>query len=237
VPAHAPGAVLSLADRLDLVAGLAATVGLPTGSSDPFAVRRAVLGLLAVHRTGLVPVSLTDGLAAAAALQPVEVSDQVLADSAEFLTRRLEQVLVEEGHPVDRVRAVLPHADRPALADRLLHQLDDLVKDDRFGALVEAIQRARRIVPAGTPAEYDPAALIEPAERRLDEVVRGIEVPGPDLAAFLAAAGKITEPVNTFFDEVYVMAEEPDLRRARLGLLATVRDLGTGILDWDHLRM
>ncbi len=75
VPAHAPGAVLSLADRLDLVAGLAATVGLPTGSSDPFAVRRAVLGLLAVHRTGLVPVSLTDALASAAALQPVDVSD------------------------------------------------------------------------------------------------------------------------------------------------------------------
>ena len=50
LPASLPGALLSLADRLDLVAGLAATVGLPTGSSDPFAVRRAVLGLLAVHR-------------------------------------------------------------------------------------------------------------------------------------------------------------------------------------------
>ncbi|MDG4826981.1 glycine--tRNA ligase [Asanoa sp. WMMD1127] len=237
VPAHAPGAVLSLADRLDLVAGLAATVGLPTGSSDPFAVRRAVLGLLAVHRTGLVPVSLTRGLAEAAALQPVEVSAQVLADAGEFLARRLEQVLVEEGHPVDRVRAVLPHADRPALADRLLHQLDELAKDERFRALVEAIQRSRRIVPAGTPAGYDPAALVEPAEKRLDEVVRTVSVPGPDLTAFLAAAGKVTEPVNTFFDEVYVMAEEPALRQARLGLLATVRDLGAGILDWDHLRL
>ncbi|HTF07366.1 MAG TPA: glycine--tRNA ligase [Asanoa sp.] len=237
VPTHVPGALLSLADRLDLVAGLAATVGLPTGSSDPFAVRRAVLGLLAVHRTGLVPVSLTDALAEAAALQPVEVSAKVLADAGEFLTRRLEQVLVEEGHPIDRVRAVLPHAARPALADRLLHQLDELVKDERFRALVEAIQRARRIVPAGTPAEYDAVALVEPAERRLDEVVRGIEVPGPDLTAFLAVAGKVTEPVNTFFDEVFVMAEEPELRKARLGLLATVRDLGEGILDWDHLRM
>jgi glycyl-tRNA synthetase len=237
VPTHVPGALLSLADRLDLVTGLAATVGLPTGSSDPFAVRRAVLGLLAVHRTGLVPVSLTDALAEAAALQPVEVAPKVLADAGEFLTRRLEQVLVEEGHPIDRVRAVLPHAARPALADRLLHQLDELVKDERFRALVEAIQRARRIVPAGTPAEYDAAALVEPAERRLDEVVRGIEVPGPDLTAFLAVAGKVTEPVNTFFDEVFVMAEEPELRKARLGLLATVRDLGDGILDWDHLRM
>ncbi|MEV0719599.1 glycine--tRNA ligase [Asanoa sp. NPDC050611] len=237
VPSHVPGAVLSLADRLDLVAGMAATVGLPTGSSDPFAVRRAVLGLLAVHRGGLVPVSLTEALSAAAALQPVEVPAQVLADTGEFLTRRLEQVLVEEGQPIDRVRAVLPHADRPALVDQLLHQLDELVKDERFRALVEAIQRARRIVPAGTPADYDAAALVEPAERRLDEVVRTVEVPGPDLVAFLSAAGKITEPVNTFFDEVYVMAEDPDLRRARLGLLATVRDLGAGILDWDHLRM
>ncbi|GIF72604.1 glycine--tRNA ligase [Asanoa siamensis] len=237
VPSHVPGAVLSLADRLDLVTGMAATVGLPTGSSDPFAVRRAVLGLLAVHRTGLVPVSLTAAMADAAALQPVEVSGQVLADAAEFLTRRLEQVLVEEGHPVDRVRAVLPHADRPALADQLLHQLDELVKDERFRALVEAIQRARRIVPAGTPAGYDVADLVEPAERRLDEVVRSVAVSGPDLVAFLSAAGKVTEPVNTFFDEVYVMAEEPALRRARLGLLATVRDLGAGILDWDHLRM
>ena len=239
LPATRPGAVLALADRLDLLAGLAATVGLPTGSSDPFAVRRAALGLLAVHRAhpSLAELSLAGGLAAAARLQPVDVPDAVLAEASEFLARRLEQVLVEEGHPVDRVRAVLPHADRPAVADALLAQIDDLAKDERFRALAEAIARARRIVPAGTPASYDPSALVEPAERRLHDVVTGLTAPTTDLAGFTAAAGVLVEPVNTFFDEVYVMADDPALRQARLGLLATVRDLGEGVLDWDQLRI
>src|SRR6185436_13688025 len=84
LPASIPGALLSLSDRLDLVAGLAATVGLPTGSSDPFAVRRAVLGLLAVHRAhpALAALSLTGALRAAAARQPVPVSGEVLAACA-----------------------------------------------------------------------------------------------------------------------------------------------------------
>jgi len=118
LPASLPGALLSLADRLDLVAGLAATVGLPTGSSDPFAVRRAVLGLLAVHRAhpALAGLSLTDALRAAAERQPVPVSGEVLAACAEFLAKRLEQALAEEGFPIDRVRAVLAHADRPSVA-------------------------------------------------------------------------------------------------------------------------
>jgi glycyl-tRNA synthetase len=242
LPQSPPGALLSLADRLDLVTGLAATVGLPTGSSDPFAVRRAFLGLLAVHRAHpeLADLRLTDALAAAARRQPVVVEESVLAAAAEFLTRRLEQLLTEEGQPVDRVRAVLPHADRPSLVDRLLGQIDALVKDEQFRALAEAIQRARRIVPAGTPAGYRPEALVEPAELRLHEVltqVRGDLEPHPDLERFNEVAGRITGPVNSFFDDVFVMTDDLDLRAARLGLLATVRDLGADLLNWEHLRM
>ncbi|RKR87548.1 glycyl-tRNA synthetase beta chain [Micromonospora pisi] len=242
LPRTLPGALLSLADRLDLVAGLAATVGLPTGSSDPFAVRRAFLGLLAVHRAHpeLAGLSLTEALAAAARRQPVPVAESVLTGAAEFLTRRLEQLLTEEGQPVDRVRAVLPHAERPGLADRLLAQIDALVKEEQFRSLAEAIQRARRIVPAGTAAGYRPEALVEPAELRLHEVltqVRDALPPEPDLERFNEVAGAITGPVNSFFDEVFVMTDDLDLRAARLGLLATVRDLGADLLDWEHLRM
>ncbi len=242
LPASVPGALLSLADRLDLVAGLAATVGLPTGSSDPFAVRRAVLGLLAVHRAhpDLAGISLTDALAAAAALQPVDVPAAVLADAGDFLAKRLEQVLVEEGHPVDRVRAVLPHAGRPAFADLLLAQLGRLIADPQFLALAEAIQRARRIVPDGTPAGYDPALLKEPAEVALHETVQKVRrelSADADLGHFTTVAGPLTGPVNVFFDDVFVMADDPALRAARLGLLAAVRDLGADLLDWPQLRL
>ncbi|MET8151951.1 glycine--tRNA ligase subunit beta, partial [Actinoplanes sp. NPDC005259] len=241
LPAGEPGALLSLADRLDLVAGLAATVGLPTGSSDPFAVRRAVLGLIAVHRAhpALSGISLTAALATAAAAQPVDVPERVLADAGDFLARRLEQVLVEEGHPVDRVRAVLPHAGRPAFADLLLAQLGRLVAEREFLALAEAIQRARRIVPDGTAAAYDPALLKEPAEVTLHEAVRAVRAqPAPaDLSGFTAVAGRITGPVRAFFDDVFVMADDPAVRAARLGLLACVRDLGADLLDWPRLRL
>ncbi|MBB4762189.1 glycine--tRNA ligase [Amorphoplanes digitatis] len=241
LPAGVAGALLSLADRLDLVAGLAATVGLPTGSSDPFAVRRAVLGLIAVHRAhpALSGISLTEALTAAAAAQPVEVAARVPADAGEFLARRLEQVLVEEGHPVDRVRAVLPHAGRPSFADLLLAQLGRLSAEPEFLALAEAIQRARRIVPDGTAAAYDPALLKEPAEVTLHEAVRAVRAePAPaDLSGFTAVAGRITRPVHAFFDDVFVMADDPAVRAARLGLLACVRDLGSDLLDWPQLRL
>jgi glycyl-tRNA synthetase len=238
LPRTLPGALLSLADRLDLVAGLAATVGLPTGSSDPFAVRRAVLGLLAVHRTqpALSALSLRAGLARAAARQPVPVSEQVVDDAAEFLARRLEQVLTEEGHPVDRVRAVLVHADRPSVVDTFLAQLDTLAGDPAFAAVAGMLARARRIVPAGTPAGYDPAVLTEPAEIALHEVLAAVR-PAGDLAGLTEAAGALVEPVQRFFDEVFVMADDPAVRAARLGLLASVGELGAGLLDWTQLHL
>ncbi|WP_203738301.1 glycine--tRNA ligase [Actinoplanes cyaneus] len=238
LPRTLPGALLSLADRLDLVAGLAATVGLPTGSSDPFAVRRAVLGLLAVHRSTpeFASLSLVDALALAT--QPVPVSAEVLAAVGDFLAKRLEQALTEEGQPVDRVRAVLPHFARPSVADTLLGQLTTAVGDPGFTAVAAAIQRARRIVPDGTPAGYDVSVLKEPAELALHEAVSGVTLPAtPDLPQFVAATAGLVGPVDTFFDDVLVMAEDPELRAARLGLLAAVRDLGEGLLDWPQLRL
>jgi glycyl-tRNA synthetase len=239
VPASLPGAVLSLADRLDLVAGLAATAGLPTGSSDPFAVRRAVLGLIAVHREHppLSGISLTAALAEAARLQPVDVPASVLDAVAGFLRGRLEQVLVEEGQPVDWVRAALTHADRPSAVDRLLAELSTLVGEDTFEAVAAALQRARRIVPDGTPPVYDPALLPGPAEVALHEAVRSVVAESPgDLTRFTRTASRIVRPLARFFDDVYVMVDDPALRTARLGLLATVRDLGADLLDWSQLR-
>jgi glycyl-tRNA synthetase len=243
LPSSVPGALLSVADRLDLIAGLAATVGLPTGSSDPFALRRAFLGLIAVHRSqpALAGLSLTDGLAFAASRQPVVVSEDVLLSAREFLAKRLEQVLVEEGRPVDRVRAVLPHHARPSVADKLLAQLDSLVRDPDFVRVAEALQRCRRIVPADTLDSYDESVLVEPAELRLHAEVVSVAsdlsaLEEPDLVRFTAVARRLAVPLADFFVDVFVMDENPVLRAARLGLLATVRDLGAGLLDWSELR-
>jgi glycyl-tRNA synthetase len=105
--------------------------------------------------------------------------------------------------------------------------------------LTAALQRVRRIVPATTAAVYDPASLTEPAERALHQAVVKVRdaLPGahPSLTEFVPLAVELTNPINTFFDEVLVMAEDADLRAARLGLLATIRDLADPVLDWRAL--
>jgi glycyl-tRNA synthetase len=242
LPHTKPGALLALADRLDALVGLAATVGLPTGSSDPFALRRAALGALAILRGSsfMDGVHLDDALAEAAQGQPVPVDTGTRDALAQFLTRRLEQQLVDEGQPVDRVRAVLVHAMTPRLVDRLLGQLATLVARPRFIELAAALQRVRRIVPPGTPAGGDPALLVEPAERRLRETVStvGAELDGRvDLVRFTKTASALAQPIAQFFDDVLVMSDDPALRAARLGLLATIRDLAQAQLDWSELRL
>ncbi len=241
VPSTAPGALLALADRFDLLAGLFAVGAKPTGSSDPFGLRRAAAGVVAILRAHprLRSITVARGLSAAAErvrAQGIEVSDAALADVAEFVVRRYEQQLLDAGHPHEQVSAVLPLASAPAAADEALADLAARVGDPGFAALVAALQRVRRIVPAGTAAGYDRGVLVEPAELALHQAFgKAREAAGTGLADFASAAEVLTGPVDTFFDDVLVMAEDPAVRAARLGLLAAIRDWADPVLDWQAL--
>ncbi|WP_229372731.1 glycine--tRNA ligase [Umezawaea beigongshangensis] len=244
LPVSTPGALLALADRVDLLAGLFGIGANPTGSSDPFGLRRAALGAVSVLRAfpQLHGVTLSGALELARGqlvAAGVEVPEETVRTAREFAVRRHEQQLLDAGNDHRFVNAVLPLADAPALADETLVQLTGLATDPGFAELVAALQRVRRIVPAGVEGGYDAAALSEPAELALVEALGRTrellaeQVSG--LAGFVAAARGLTAPVNTFFDEVLVMAEDPAVKRARLGLLAEIRDLAAPHLDWQAL--
>ncbi|MEQ4204104.1 glycine--tRNA ligase [Actinopolymorpha sp. B9G3] len=252
LPATTPGALLALADRFDLLAGLFAVGATPTGSSDPFALRRAALGIVNIlrERPSLAAVTVDAGLAAAAAeveAHGVEVAASARADAGEFVVRRYEQQLLDAGHGYDPVQAVLPLASRPARAEETLRELERRTgvaegasADPAFTDLVTALQRVRRIVPADVAGEYAVDALSEPEELGLhQELAKVREALGADadytLAEFVDAAVALVGPVNAFFDAVLVMAEDPAVRAARLGLLASIRDLAAPVLDWDAL--
>jgi glycyl-tRNA synthetase len=249
LPRSRPGALLALADRFDLLAGLFALGVSPTGSSDPYGLRRAALGAVAVLRAfpaELAAVTLSAGLAAAArqvAAHGVTVEQASQSAALEFIIARYEQQLLDAGHDHKPVQAVLPLADSPARADATLAQLERLAGQEEFNALAAALQRARRIVPEGTSADYPAGALVEPAELRLHEAVGSVEqrlAAAADQGAvgleeFFSAAQPLIDPVNTFFDDVLVMAQDPQLRAARLGLLARINTLAAGVLDWRAL--
>jgi glycyl-tRNA synthetase len=241
-PATVPGAVLALADRFDMLVGLFAVGAAPTGSSDPFGLRRAAAGVLTILRAhpALAAITVTRALTAAAEqvrAQGIEVTDKTLAEVADFVTRRYEQQLLDAGHDHRHVAAVLPLAAAPAAAESTLREIEQRAGDKDFAALVAALQRVRRIVPPDTEAKYDEDRLTEPAEQALHQALTKVkgELRNTSLADFVLTATPLTTPINTFFDDILVMAEDKDVRAARLGLLATIRDLAAPVLDWQAL--
>jgi glycyl-tRNA synthetase len=242
LPASRPGAVLALADRFDLIAGLFAIAAHPTGSSDPFGLRRAALGVTSIlcRHPELSEIGIPHALEVAASCQPFEVDARTREEGLRFITRRFEQALLEAGHPVEHVRAVLPLATAPARAERTVRELDSLHQQDAFRALVTALQRVARIVPAEQPGRYDPSLFEAQSERRLHEAVvkAGIELQASSgsLSAFADIMASLVEPIDGFFTEVLVMADDPTVRGNRLGLLAAIRDLASGVLAWKELK-
>ncbi|WP_019075837.1 glycine--tRNA ligase [Streptomyces hokutonensis] len=248
LPTGEAGAVLSLADRFDLVTGMFVIGAAPTGSSDPYGVRRAAIGLLNVLRNapGTAGIRVADGLRAAAgryAAQGVEVPAERLAEAAELIARRYEQQLADAGHEHRLVQAVLVWADRPAHGDRTLATLERHVGSERFDALAAALQRVVRILPKDTSEHgagtVDRSLLTAPCEVRLSEdaeavrlAMRGHE---DDLATLIEVSAPLVAAINSFFDEVLVMDPDPAVRAARLALLAEVADLARTTLDWSAL--
>ncbi|MGI8333904.1 glycine--tRNA ligase [Actinomadura scrupuli] len=241
LPVTYAGALLALADRLDLLAGLFGIGAVPTGSSDPYGLRRAALGVIAILRTHprLGGITVRGGLVAAARHQPVTASGESLEEADEFVLRRFEQALLDEGHPVRVVRAVLPSADRPAYAVQAAHDLESLLGEVRFQRLTTALQRVLRIVPEGTPPVYKAELFDEEAELALHRAYArtkaALGLAMPTLPAFIENALPLAEPIDTYFDEVLVMAEDPAIRANRLGLLAAVRDLIPAVVDWRKI--
>jgi glycyl-tRNA synthetase len=241
LPTGSPGAVLALADRFDLLAAMFALGAKPTGSSDPFGLRRAALGVVSILRADvrLRAVTVSRGLALAAGQlrgQGVDVPADAVAAAQEFVIGRYVQQLLDEGAEYGLVGAIRPGADAPGAAYATLRALPGYTARPEFRELVTAVQRVARIVPTGTPAGIDRARLPEPAEQRLVEAVEKLAgEPSRDLADFAEHGRQLVEPVNTFFDDILVMAEDPTVRGARLGLLAAVLELVPATIDWQAL--
>lgn len=242
LPVTPAGTLLALADRLDLLAGLFAVGAAPTGSSDPFGMRRAALGVVSIltaHSTSR-QIAVTAGLRLAAAGQPVAVSGAALAEAVEFVHRRFAQQLLDIGHDHRAVAAVASRFDTPAAAVATLDQLAKHEGSAEFTGVIAAMQRVRRIVPAGTPAGYDAGALHDPAELALHEAVKKASAAlqgasGTELDTFVPVAGTLVAPIDTFFAEVLVMADDRELRAARMGLLAGIGELADRVLDFSAL--
>ena len=241
-PATLPGLALSLADKLDSLAGLFAVGVSPSGSADPFGLRRAALGIVNNLISGQVDFSVNAALAQAASHLAVDASVQSLADAGDFVTRRLQGVLLEMGYAFDVVEAVLAvRGDNPAAAERACVALSKLVAGEGWDETFTAYARCARIVRSldGERA-LDPAAYETDAERLLHSAweqaqasINGADEPA---SALDSALDSLTAPINGFFDAVLINAEDPAVREARQALVQRIAALPSAVADLSKLQ-
>lgn len=241
LPETRAGVVVGLADRLDSLAGLFAAGLAPTGSADPFGLRRAALGVTQILVGKSLDFDLRVALNAALRLQPdaVQPVEYTLTDDLlTFIAGRLRGQLLDAGYRYDIVDAVLAEqAGNPYHAQQDVQDLAAWVKRSDWAQILPAYARCVRIT-RDQEEQYgvDSERLTEPAEHNLYiEYQTVVEQRIDSIDAFCAALLPLIPAINKFFDEVLVMAEDPQVRANRLGLVQRVASLAKGIADFSKL--
>jgi len=240
VPWSMPGLAVALADRLDSLIGLFAAGLAPSGTKDPFGLRRAALGVVQPLLKHALDFDLGQALQASAETQPIPVSNEVREQVLEFITGRLRVWLIETGFRYDVVEAVLAmQANNPAHCVNAAKQLSKWVARNDWSKILPAYARCVRIT-RSKKKHYDTRqdSLVEDAERELFATLEKAEStprsPG-SVDDFMKAFLPMIPAVDKFFEQVLVMTEDKNLQQNRLGLLQRITALADGVADMAKL--
>ena len=242
LPTTVVGKAVAIADKLDTICGMFAINEPPTGSADPFAVRRSAIGVINMLRVlpGTSLKALIDEALAAYAEQQLsfeaeEVSDKVVA----YFVGRLGAIARDEGGDPDTIKAVAdtgicdpsPFLDRVAALERARRTQREVFDD-----LATAYARASHLADATLGVDVDKTMLGDAERALLDAVDQGSEavqvaILAGELDDALAALASLREPIDRFFEDVLVMDEDQAVRENRLRLLNRFENAFTGVAN------
>ena len=242
VPDSAAGPALSLADKLDSLVGLFGVGVSPSGSADPFGLRRAALGIVNALTLTSSSFDLSTALEHAASLYGNVLADGAVSSAREFIIRRLERKLRDVGYPPDVVDAVLAvHGDDPYAAVSTVLHLAKAVASTDWEEIFTAYARCARIV-RGIECELplQPAAYQEKVEHELhsawESAAAKLERADDAAESLGQVLADLTAPINSFFDTVLVNAEEEDVRLARQALVQRIAQIPASVADLSRLQ-
>ena len=246
LPKSLVASAVALADKFDTLTGIFGIGQAPKGSADPFALRRAALGALRIIVEKNLPLDLEDLVKKSAALFGDKLTNQnVVADVVDFMLGRFRAWYQDEGIAVDVIQAVLARRPtRPADFDARVHAVSHFRTLDSAEALAAANKRVSNILAKADAAigEINLAACVEPAEKALAEAVLALRtevqplIAKGDYTEVLDKLANLRAPVDSFFDNVMVNAEDPALRQNRLAILNTLQDLFLQVADISVLQ-
>lgn len=245
VPEDVYGTLLALADRLDTLAGLFAIHQPPTGSKDPFALRRAAIGILRLNEHPLLQLDLTEWVIRAFELQPVDYDQDALHQLNQFIKDRERVRLTDTGHRHDIVVAVQgTNGLSTAQTEPRVKALVKFSTHPEFSALVAMNKRVVNLIKdcSGEPDAIDPTLFSDASERNLYEVVTSVSaevteyVSRETFSEALSSLLSMKASTDAFFENVMVNADDDAVRANRLALCRMVRDAYRLVADFSLIQ-
>ena len=242
LPESEVGAILAMADKLDTIVGYFGIEERPTGSQDPYSLRRHALGTIRILQDRQLPLSLDAVVQKAISLYEVELVDDTKTSVLNFIKERLRGILQTQQYAPDLADAVLAVGDvdivdilkrASALAEfRLTHDFEEVYN---------ALNRVLRILPDNAPETVDAALLNDDAEKELYARVSDAEsdfkksIQSRAYSELLIQLAELQPAIDQFFDDVLVMTKEPALRTNRLALLNRIAKSIYAVADLTKL--
>ncbi|WP_298214104.1 glycine--tRNA ligase subunit beta [Acidovorax sp.] len=246
LPRNTAGVVVALADKLETLVGMFGIGNLPTGDRDPFALRRHALGVIRMLVEKDLPLDLSALLAGAVPAFGDKITD-ASAQLADFIYDRLAGSLREQGYSAQEVDAVLAlRPQRLALVEKQLAAVRAFAALPESPALAAANKRVGNILKKAeaegpVDAHVNPDLLQEKAEQDLYAALQrfvpeaNAQFDAGDYTASLQTLAVLRAPVDAFFDDVMVNAEQMDLRLNRQGLLKSLHEAMNRVADLSRL--
>ncbi len=245
VPGQQHGALLGIADRLDTLVGCFGIHQVPTGTADPFGLRRISLAILQIVAKFNYRFSLREVTHKALALygNKVDGSSTTVDAVVSFIKERYRNDCITKGLDSEAVSAVTSVVFDDIIDSTLrIEALSQLKTNDSFSVLASSFKRIKNIIKDNRENEVIEELLVEGAEKNLYNLLNEVRQQMQPMLAdknYLGALEyflKLKEPVDTFFDEVMVMADEKDIRQNRLNLLTALSELVLNIGDISRMQ-
>ena len=244
-PASVAGRIVSLADKIDTIVGTFSRGLIPTGSQDPFALRRQALGIVNMLKEAQYHISLSQLVAKAMELLKIADAGQqakLQNDVADFMKLRLKNVLADAGIRYDVVDAVFVTVDDIYGVFRRAQAVNEAVKQDmektiqafvRTGNIARKAEDVQAAVEADLLAEQVEKDLYKAHEAAASKVEK--EIVAQDYAGAIATLSQLAAPIDAFFDGVMVMDKDEKIKNNRLGLLKLVDNLICQVADFSKI--
>jgi len=243
LPQSDAGSLLSIADKTDSIAAFFSLGLIPSGSEDPFALRRQALGVTAVMLDRGFGVTVKDLVHKTLETLRIKELQEVEGRVLKFFENRVENVLSGKGYPFDIIQAVIPlslHIPLKNIEERI-RAIEKFKENAGYNDFLTAIKRVNNIIPGKPVPVVKEGLLIEEPEKTLKENLDSLK---SDFGKFLAEGSfhdainilpVLTAPINNFFDKVLVMDKREEIRLNRLSLLNEIWKVVSTVADFSKL--